>query len=50
MKRTSLAALLLILLIAAAADGIMDAFGPNVFLAAGALVMGLAWRLVEIDG
>lgn len=45
MKWTSLAAFMMILLFAAAADGLMDALGPNVFLAVGALVMGLAWIL-----
>lgn len=42
---TSLAAFLLVFLFAAAADGLMDALGPAGFLAAGALVMGLAWIL-----
>lgn len=42
MRRTSFAAFMMILLFAGAADGLMDALGPNVFLAVGALVMGLA--------
>lgn len=44
---TSLAAFLLVFLFASAADGLMDALGPNVFLAVGALVMGLAWILIR---
>lgn len=44
---TSLASLLLVMLFAAAADGLMDALGPNVFLAVGALVMGAAHILAE---
>lgn len=47
MKWTSLAAFLLVFLFASAADGLMDALGDSVFLAVGALVMGLAWYLVE---
>lgn len=47
MKWASLAAFMMILLFAAAADGLMDALGANVFLAVGALVMGLAWILVR---
>lgn len=38
-------AFLLILLFSAAADGLMDALGPNLFLVAGALVMGFAWAM-----
>lgn len=44
---TSLAAFLLVFLFAGAADGLMDALGPNVFLAVGALVMGLAGMLAR---
>lgn len=45
---TSLTAFLLVLLFAGAADGLMDVLGPGWFLAAGALVMGLAWALERI--
>lgn len=48
--RTSLAAFLLVFLFASAADGLMDVLGPNVFLAVGALVLGLAWYLAEAYG
>ena len=44
---TSLAALMLILLFAGAADGLMDALGPAGFLAAGAALLGAAWALTE---
>lgn len=50
MKWTSLAAFLLVFLFAGAADGLMDALGPNVFLLVGTLVMGLAWYLKEAYG
>ena len=46
-KRTSLASFLLILLFAAAADGLMDVFGPRRFLVVGAVVMGAAWALLD---
>lgn len=46
----SLAAFLLVFLFASAADGLMDVLGPNVFLAVGALVMGLALYLEEAYG
>lgn len=46
-RRTSLASFLLILLFAAAADGLMEALEPIGFLAAGAVVMGAAWALNE---
>lgn len=50
MKRlTTLAAFMLILLFAGAADGIMDALGPVWFLAVGAVIMGGAWALVEVS-
>lgn len=45
---TSLAALVLVLLFAGAADGLMDALGPAGFLAAGAAVLGGAWALTEV--
>lgn len=45
--RTSLAAFLLVFLFASAADGLMDALGPNGFMVACVLVMGLAWILVR---
>ena len=48
MKWTSLAAFMMILMFAAAADGLMDVLGPNVFLPVGALVMGLGWYLVGV--
>lgn len=44
---TSLASFLLVLLFAAAADGLMEALDPVGFLAAGAAVMGAAWALSE---
>lgn len=46
-RRTSLASFLLILLFAAAADGLMDVFGPRRFLVVGAVVMGAAWALLD---
>lgn len=48
-KRTTLAAFMLLLLFAGAADRIMDALGPGWFLAIGAAVMGTAWTLVEVE-
>lgn len=47
-KGTSLAAFILILLFAGAADGIMDALGLGWFLAVGAMIMGVAWAFVEV--
>ena len=44
---TSLAAFMLILLFAAAADWLMDALGPGLFLAVSTVVMGTAWALNE---
>ena len=44
---TSIVAFLLVLLFAAAADGLMEALEPVGFLAAGAAVMGAAWALSE---
>lgn len=46
---TSLAAFMLILLFAGAADGIMDALGPGWFFALGAAIMGGAWALVKVS-
>lgn len=43
----SLAAFLLILLFAGAADGLMEALEPIGFLTAGAVVMWTAWTLSE---
>lgn len=45
---TSLAALMLVLLFASAADGLMDVLGPTGFLAVGAAVLGVANVLVEV--
>lgn len=47
-KWTSLAAFMLILLFAGAADGIMDALGLVWFAVAGAVVMGAAWAMVKV--
>lgn len=44
-KWTSLLALMLILLFAAAADGVMDNLGPLGFLTVGSAALGAAWRL-----
>lgn len=44
-RRTSLGAFLAVLLFAGAADGLMEQLGPAGFLAAGAAVMVLGWRL-----
>ena len=44
---TSLAAFLLILLFAGAADGLMDLLGLAGYLAVGSAVMAAAWALVE---
>lgn len=46
---TSLAAFMLILLFAGAADGLMDALGPAGFLPSGAAVLGAAWALTEVS-
>lgn len=48
-KRTSLAAFLLILLFAGAADGLMEAFGLTGFLPVCAVVIGVAWALVRFE-
>lgn len=47
---TSLASFLLVLLLAGAADGLMEALGPEGFLAAGAAVLTLAWALADFNG
>lgn len=46
---TSLAAFVLTLLFAGGADGLMDALGPALFLAVGAVIMGAACALVEVS-
>jgi len=46
---TSLAAFLLIMLFASAADGLMEALGLGWFMAVGLVVMGVARGLVEVD-
>lgn len=45
---TSLAAFMLILLLAGAADGLMEALGPAGFLLVGGAVLGAAWALTEV--
>ncbi len=45
---TSLAALMLVLLFAGSADGLMDALGPTGFPLAGAVILGAAWTLAEV--
>ena len=47
---TSLTAFLLVLLLAGAADGLMDALGMPGFLAVLAAVLGMARLLVESGG
>lgn len=47
---TSLTAFLLVLLLAGAADGLMDALGTPGFLAVSAAVLGMARLLVESGG
>lgn len=47
---TSLAAFLLVLLLAAMADGLMEALGLGWCLVVGLAVLGAAWGLVEVDG
>ncbi len=49
-SRTSLAAFLLILLFASAADGLMGALGLEWFMVVGLAVMAVACGLVEVDG
>lgn len=44
-RRTSLAAFFMVLLFAAASDGLMETLGPGGFLAAGTAVLALARRL-----
>ncbi len=45
---TSLAAFLLLMLLASAADGLMEAFGPVLFMVIGLAVCGAAWALIEM--
>ncbi len=45
---TSLAAFLLVLLLAVMADGLMEALGPGWFMVVGLAVLGAAWGLVEV--
>ena len=47
---TSLTAFLLVLLLAGAADGLMDALGMPGFLAVSAAVLGMAGLLAERGG
>lgn len=42
---TSLVSFLLVLLLAGAADGLMEALGPDGFMAVGLAVLALAWAL-----
>lgn len=47
---TSPASFLLVLLLAGAADGLMEALGPEGFLAVGLAVLSLAWALSDFNG
>lgn len=47
---TSLAAFLLVFLLAGAADGLMEALGPDGFLAVALAVLALAWALTDFNG
>lgn len=47
---TSLASFLLVFLLAGAADGLMEALGPEGFLAVGTAVLALAWALSNFNG
>lgn len=47
---TSLASFLLVLLLAGAADGLMEALGPEGFLVVGLGVLALAWALPNFNG
>ena len=47
---TSLAAFLLVLLLAGAADGLMEALGPDGFLAVGLAALALAGWLADFNG
>jgi len=47
---TSLASFLLVLLLAGAADGLMESLGPEGFLAAGLATLALAWALLNFNG
>lgn len=47
---TSLASFLLVFLLAGAADGLMEALGPDGFLAVALAVLALAWALTNFNG
>lgn len=47
---TSLASFLLVLLLAGAADGLMETLGPKGFLASGLAVLALAGGLAHFNG
>lgn len=47
---TSLVSFLLVLLLAGAADGLMEALGPEGFLGVGLAVLALAWALPNFNG
>lgn len=47
---TSLVSFLLVFLLAGAADGLMEALGPEGFLAVGVGVLALAWALSNSNG
>lgn len=49
-RRTSPVPFLLALLLAGAADGLMEALGPEGFLAAGLAGLALAWALSNFNG
>lgn len=44
-RRAALTAFALVLLFAAASDGLMEMLGPGGFLVVGTAVLALAWRL-----
>lgn len=46
---TSLASFLLVFLLAGAADGLMEALGPEGFLVVGTAVLALAWALTNFN-
>ncbi len=47
---TSLAAFLLLLLFASAADGLMETLGMGWFMVVSLVVIAVAWCLIEADG
>lgn len=47
---TSLVSFLLVLLLAGAADGLMETLGPEGFLDVGLAVLALAWALLNFNG